>query len=148
MRKNWYVCEEVFDIRIQDDDRHVVHVKTVLLREENAEDALRRAMEDGVAGGNEFVNTDGKNVMTTFVGLRNVLLVHDELEDGAELYYEEHIVTDPLFAQGLVRPRESLSVFRGDSFQWDPSRPNYASAEILTEALQLIERGKAGTEKT
>ncbi len=125
----WYIAGLILEHAIQDDLRNVVHVNTHLIEADSPEQAYRKADALGRAGEHEYANMEGKQVRVTFRGLRDLDVVHDDLEDGVELFYEEAsgIPDDDL--RRWVKPKEALSVFAPRPVQWD--RPNYMPEEIM-----------------
>lgn len=129
----WYLADLIIEMTIEGDPRNVIHVNTHLIEADSPELAYRKAEDLGRTGEMEFENTDGKLVRCTFRGIRNLAVIHEDLEDGAELFYEEHagIAEDEL--RGWARAKEDLSVFAPR--ERDMSRPNCMPEEIA-EALE------------
>jgi hypothetical protein len=84
-----------------------------------------------------YDNEEAKPVKIVFCGLRNLTVVYEKLEDGAELLYEEKLGVSADTLTALVRPKERLAVF--SPIERSPG-PNYASAQVEREARDLIER--------
>jgi hypothetical protein len=118
----WFLADFVVEFRIEDDPRNAVHVTTVLIRADSAEEAYSRALELGRGEYHRYRNDDGKVVEARFRGLGDLQPIREELEHGAELVYTEKVGLSPEAVLGLVRPKAELSAFR------EPSRsdgPNY-----------------------
>jgi hypothetical protein len=81
----WYLADIVQEITVEGDPRNVVHTNLVLIRADSPEEAYEKAMELGTAGDQSWENADGKRVTFRFRGLRELNVIHDELEHGAEL---------------------------------------------------------------
>jgi hypothetical protein len=60
----------------------------ILLKARNPEDAYRKALKRGRLN-EQSVRIDGEEGYCKFRGLRDLVLVQDELEDGAELEWRE-----------------------------------------------------------
>jgi hypothetical protein len=69
--------------------------------------------------------------------LRDLNVIHDELEHGAELMFEERINISEGAVQDMITTKSQLNLFRPDK-QRDPSKPNYGCKEIMEEALRMI----------
>ena len=65
----------------------------------------------GLAGEQQYLNMEGKQVRVTFRGLRDLDVVHDDLEDGAELFYEETVGVLEDDLRRWVTSKEALSTF-------------------------------------
>ena len=140
----WYVAELVKRIEVEADPSTVVHVELRLIRADNPDQALAEATRLGTSEEVEYANPAGRRVSIRFLGLRDLNVIHDPLEHGAELLYEEHRGLAPDVTAALVREREALSVFR----PIEPSAgPDNTSAEVLAEArVRLESRGGAHEE--
>ncbi len=129
----WFIAEIVEEITVEGDPRNVVHVNFNLIRADSPEEAYAKSLELGKQCETEYDNPDGKRVQIRFRGLRNLGVVYDELEHGAELMYEERIGVSPDELQNCVRPKEQLDVF----IPWEPPdftrAPDYGSKEIIDE---------------
>lgn len=127
----WYLADIVEEITVEGDPRNVVHIKLTLVRAQSPDEAFDKAVALGLAGEMAYENTEGKRVTATFRGLRDLLAVTRDLEDGAELMYEELIGLPVADVEKLVSPKASLAAFsRGQ-----PSRgPNYLDRDVVAEA--------------
>jgi hypothetical protein len=131
----WYVAEIVERIRVEGDPRAVVHVNFCLVEAADASTPYSKACALGRTHEMEYRNPVGKRVVIKFLGLRELNVVHDLLEDGAELLYSEYIGLSDSESRALVRPRSRLAPFR-------PRRPspgpNYGDRDILAQADRLM----------
>jgi hypothetical protein len=64
-----------------------------------------------------------------FRGLRNLNVIHDALEDGAELIYSESIAVSEEQLRGWVTPKEQLGVFAPIASKQDG--PNYMPESVM-----------------
>ena len=124
----WYLAGLVLEHTIEGDPRNVAHVNAHLIEADSPEEAYRKANALGRAGEIEYANTDGKSVRVTFRGLRDLDVIHDDLEDGAELFYEERVGVPEDDLAGWVKPKEGLSVFAPRRDKSDG--PNYLPREM------------------
>jgi hypothetical protein len=132
---HWYIAEIVEQITVEDDPRNVVHKNLVLIRADSPETAYEKALSFGRNSEIHYGNPDGKQVHIIFRGLSDLNVIHDELEDGAELIYEERIGLTDESIEGLISPKERLGVFRPPEHT---KGPDYSSKEILDEARKLL----------
>src|SRR5438093_8558330 len=84
----WYLADIVEEIKVQDEKRSLVHINIVLVESDSPENAYQKALELGRQCNQTYKNTDGKKVVCRFRGLRDLNVIHDELEHGAELIYQ------------------------------------------------------------
>lgn len=138
--RSWYCATIVVRIEVADDPRTVVHKNTLLVHALDDDDAYERAIELGKGHDLDYINPMGKAVSSRFLGLASLLVVHDELDHGAELFFEEEVGLEPDRVAAMVRPRDELEVFRAPPSNDDV--PNYASVEVVEEARRFI-RGEA-----
>jgi hypothetical protein len=130
----WFLAELVVELRIEDDPRNVVHINTVLVRADSAEDAYSKAFALGEEEHAEYENTDGRMVTVLFRGLGNLFDTYEGLEHGSELIYREKIGLSEGQVLELVNAKESLAVFS------DPEPiggPNYMPKEIY-QVIQAL----------
>jgi hypothetical protein len=141
----WYIAEIVERFRVQGDPRAVVHVNLCLIEARQPAIAYRKALALGKAAETTYLNPQGRKVSVEFLGLRELNVVHDRLEHGAELLYHEYVGLTATAARKLVTTRKDLAVFR----PLEPSSgPDYSSAEVLEAALKLIDAGKVRRRRT
>lgn len=132
----WYVAELVMECRIEGDPRNVVHVNIVLVRADSPEEAFEKAEQLGREGEGSYLNDTDQKVVWIYRGLRNLNVIHDELEHGAELMFEEKIDVSEDAVQDLITTKSQLNVFRPYELR-DASKPNYGCKEIMEEALKM-----------
>ncbi len=133
----WYVAELVMECRIEGESRNVVHVDIVLVRADSPEEAFEKAEQLGREGEVSYLNPVNQRTVWLYRGLRDLNVIHDELEHGAELMFEERINISEGAVQEMITTKSQLNLFRPDK-QRDPSRPNYGCKEIMEEALRMI----------
>ncbi len=124
----WFLADLVVARSIEDDPRTVVHINTVLVRADSAEEAYLRATEIGREEEHTYENTDGKLVTVVFRGLRELAVIHDELEHGAGLMYRERVVLTEEELGQMETPKEWLSVFAPRKAS---SGPNYMPGSVM-----------------
>jgi hypothetical protein len=131
----WYVAEIVEEIVVEGDSRNVVHRNLNLIHATSPEEAYAKAMDLGREAETEFDNPSGRKVVIRFRGLRDLHVVHDRLEHGAELRYSEDVAIPEAGIMELVKAKEQFSVFP----QIEPTkRPDYGSKEVIEKAYELM----------
>jgi hypothetical protein len=108
---NWFLAELVIEFRVEDDPRNVIHINTVLVRAESAEEAYTKALALGEQENLEYMSTEGRKVTVVFRGLGDLLETYEGLEHGSELMSSEEIGLSEEQVLSLVSPKESLATF-------------------------------------
>ena len=101
------MAEVVIRADIEDFPLIAAHMNLVLLKAASNEGAFAKAIDFGQEHNQEYLNPDGKKVVLTFAGLRNLFNISDGLEKGAEWNYEKL----DLALGKITKPKEQLSVF-------------------------------------
>jgi hypothetical protein len=133
----WYIAELVMEFQIEGDSRNVVHVNIVLIRADSPEEAFEKAEQLGREDEDTYKNPDNHTVTVTYRGIRALNVIHDELEHGAELMYEEKIGICEDKLQAMLTPKSELAIFR----PWQPkdsSVPDYSSKEVMEEVRRMM----------
>ncbi len=133
----WYIAELVMEFQIESDSRNVVHVNIVLIRADSPEEAFEKAEQLGREDEDTYKNPDNHTVTVTYRGIRALNVIHDELEHGAELMYEEKIGVCEDKLQAMLTPKSELAIFR----PWQPkdsSVPDYSSKEVMEEVRRMM----------
>jgi len=133
----WYLAELVMECRIEGEPRNVVHINIVLVRADSPEEAFEKAEQLGREGEASYLNPTNQKIVWIYRGLRALNVIHDELEHGAELVFEEKIDVSEDAVQNMITTKSQLNVFRSDELG-DSSRPNYGCKEIMEEALRMV----------
>jgi hypothetical protein len=115
----WYLAEIVEEIRIESEPENTVHTNTVLVRADSPEEAYQSALALGKEGEITYTNPDGKTVNVYFRGLRDLNVIHGELEHGTELIYDKQTgMSEPDLAR-WVSAKEDLGVFSPRDTSYD-----------------------------
>jgi hypothetical protein len=131
----WYLGELVLEIEVGTNGRNVVHRNLTLIRATSANDAYSKAIELGSESEVEYENPSGERVRIMFRGISKLNEIHDPLEHGAEILYEETIGVPEQTIKSLIPPKSSLAVFR----PIEPTRgPDYSSKEVLEDANRIM----------
>jgi len=106
----WFLADLIQQFTFAD-GRRSIHVNTLLVKATSIEQAYAKALGFGEAYNYSFTNTDQEEVKVSFRGLRDLCLVYDKLEGGAELTYEEYEEITEEEIAAMVTPKEKLAVF-------------------------------------
>jgi hypothetical protein len=88
-----------------------VHYNLTLVRADSPEEAYSKALVFGKHHESSYTNPDGKHVQAVFRGLRNLFVIYDELEDGAEILYEEQTGLSEEQITSMIPGKDALAVF-------------------------------------
>ena len=106
----WFLAELIQQFTYVDGS-HSVYVNTILVNANSLEKAYEKALKFGQAYNETFTNTDQEEVKVSFAGLRDLFLIYEKLEDGAEVLYSEYEdITEEQIA-AMVTPKEKLAAF-------------------------------------
>jgi hypothetical protein len=139
----WYIADIILEIRIKNEPRNIVHTNTVLIRADSPNEAFDKAEELGAEAETSYENSEGNLVVISYRGLRSLNVIHDELEHGAELAYQEDVEVSEEKIRSWISSREELGVFA--PIVSSENKPNYI-AESVVKALE--ERGFSRDELT
>ena len=124
----WYLAELVNEITVTGDLRNVIHKNLTLVRADGADEAYQKALAFGQQAELSYFNPAGQRVQIVFRGLAGLYVITDELEDGAEILFEERIGMPREDLEKWIKSKGELSVFRSPK----PSiGPDYSSGEIM-----------------
>jgi hypothetical protein len=115
----WYLAEIVEEIRIESEPENIVHTNTVLVRADAPEEAYQSALALGREGEMTYTNPDGKTVRVYFRGLRDLNVIHGELEHGTELIYSRRTGISESDLARWVSAKEDLGVFKPRDTSYD-----------------------------
>jgi hypothetical protein len=128
----WYVAELIEEIRVEGDSRSVVHRNFVLVHADSPEESYQRALDLGREHEVTYDNREGKKVTIVFRGLRDLSIIHDELEHGAELMYVRHVGLEHDEIERLVRSKDELGVFSSDA---DENLPDFIDGDLMRNLI-------------
>jgi hypothetical protein len=124
----WFLADLIQQFTFVDGS-HSMYVNTVLVKAASVEQAYEKALGFGEAYNYSFTNTDQEEVKVSFRGLRNLYLIYDKLEDGAELIYEEHEEITEEEIAAMVTPKEKLVAFKAHGLERSETvTPNHEEA--------------------
>jgi hypothetical protein len=112
-KRRWYVSHEIlaFEPRAKSAVRKLdVWENLILISANSPEQAYGKAIESGRASEGP-VMLDGRPGFCKFKGLRELVLVYDDLEDGVELEWHELELTKKEIEK-LIRPKRKLHAFK------------------------------------
>jgi hypothetical protein len=91
---SWYLSREIiyFEFADQDDqDEYQVWENLILINAQSPEEAYQKALKHGSDSEGE-VTIDGRKGRSKFKGLKTLVPVYEDIEDGAEIEWLEYVV--------------------------------------------------------
>ena len=82
-----------------------------LIEAASPDEAYEKSIALGRAGESAYENAAGKLVRVVFRGLRDLFVIYEDLEDGAEILYEEKVGVPEDQLRTMVKERNALGVF-------------------------------------
>jgi len=119
--RGWYISHEVLSFQTKrpgpKEVKLTVWENLVLIKARNPEEAYRKALKRG-RWNEEEVKIDGVDGYCKFKGLRDLVLIYDELEDGAEVEWREFQVNGAELSR-MIKRKQRMQAFnigsRGDN---------------------------------
>jgi Domain of unknown function (DUF4288) len=133
----WYTAELVMEITVAEALHNVVHKNLVLVRADTPEEAHRKAIGLGQKAETSYLNPKDRLVRIQFRGVSKLDVMYENLEDGAELTFEEQVGVTPEDIERLIPPKERLQVFIAPR----PGRehdPDYRSKAVIKMAVDGV----------
>jgi len=115
----WYLAEIVERFKVHDELSSTIHVNFILVRAATPEQAFEKATAFGKVGKEPYTNSDGKIVTPEYLGLRNLHVIYEPLEDGSEIVYERYEDVVEGDAMKMVKQKNELNVFRVTTLRVD-----------------------------
>lgn len=111
----WYLAEYVHEIQIAASQIHAASLSFVLVRADSPQAAFDQALQLGKDSEKTYENEDGPSVVKVFRGLRELSVIHEDLEHGTEIIYERYKDLTLGEIIQMAKKKEKLSVFRPKS---------------------------------
>lgn len=110
--KKWYLAELLETFQVADVETYSLYINAILVHAVDAEEAYTKALKFGEDHNHEYLNTDGVLVTVRFGGLRNLLEIYEELDDGSEIFYESYKDLSKEEIEQKAKTKEQLTVFQ------------------------------------
>lgn len=112
---NWYIAHEIlyFEPKLQQKSKKTewtVWENLILLKAKSPHEAYQKAIEHGRAS-EQAVKINGKDGLCRFRGLRDLTLVYDKLEHGAELEWRVLRISPGKLGR-LVTTKRKMQAFK------------------------------------
>ncbi len=126
------------EITVQGSARNVVHRNLILVLGTSAEEGYKRAADWGFRGEASYENPAGQAVEIKFRGISKLDAVIDELDDGAELTFEEIKGVEPAEIARWIPLKEHLEAFRSPRPFGETSDPDYSSRRVVDRVTEHL----------
>ena len=108
----WYIADVIEEITVQGYKSCSIHINTVLIKASSPDDAFQKANEIGNTYNNTYKNIHQETVICAFRGLKNLNIISEELEHGAELAYVRLERIRRTSVASFISDKSDLAVFR------------------------------------
>jgi hypothetical protein len=135
----WYVADLVMEITVEGSNLNVVHRNLTLIHAKSPEQAYEKAQQIGHTSETSYHNPKGQFVEIKFRGIAKLDVIYEQLEDGAELAFEELIGVSSEDIQSMITPKDRLDVFVPPT----PGKerdPDYRSQGVIDRAVAMRTR--------
>ena len=136
MKGNWYIADLVVETKTEESLHNIVHINTVLVKATSPTHAFEKALLLGKEYEDSYLNPENVKVNKVFHGIRQLNVVDEELEHGAELFYDEVMDLDEEKIKQLVRNPEKLNVFQPNSDSYDKKFVDKNVYELYMKKLE------------
>jgi hypothetical protein len=119
MKTKWYlanliefpIIRDKISLKIINFKRPMYWDNLVLISATNSQMAYKKAIKYGKEGEDKTINTDGNYLEWKFAGVRELVEIYEELEDGGEIAYFEGHCNSFKKIRKQIPPKNKLSVF-------------------------------------
>lgn len=114
---SWYLSREIIYFEFADQtgqDEYQVWENLILINAQSPEEAFQKALKHGYDS-EEEVTIDGRKGRSKFKGLKTLIPVYEDIEDGAEIEWLEYVVEKDKL-ESLVKSKENLPAFQHPPF--------------------------------
>ncbi len=104
----WFLADVIQELKVGNSEESTVWINTHLISASSPEQAHEKALIHGKLYEDTWTNPDGEQVVSRFRGLRDLLLIYEKLEDGAEIMWEEQEDVKEADIQEMIKPKAQL----------------------------------------
>jgi hypothetical protein len=114
MEMTWYLADLVTEVRVEGDDRSIVHFDLHVVRAGNAAEAYDKALRIGGGKAKQYLRGDGSVVAFVFRGLNDLVAMDEDFADGARLLFRAQPEMAEEDIQHVVTPRDYLRAIQAE----------------------------------
>jgi hypothetical protein len=131
---NWYTAKIVIEITAEGVEERRVWMNYHVLRASSPDEALAKAEQLGRQAESVGTNALGHKIRHSYRGLADLQVVLGELEDGAEVLWEEYTRLAQQDVEDLVLSKEELGAFDPDPTGNPDDDPRFLPWELRHQA--------------
>ena len=132
----WYIADLIMEITVHGASANVVHRNLTLIHAKSPEEAYEKANKVGITSETSYNNPKGQFVEIRFRGIAKLDVICEQLEDGAELAFEELKGVSSQDIERMIPPKGRLDVFVPPT-PGKARNPDYRSKAIIDRALAM-----------
>jgi len=134
----WYIAEIIEEIRVPGRRRNHVWINTVLVHASSPEEAYSKSLKLGRDGNHSYKNMYGEKVVCKFRGIRELMVVHDTLEHGCELFFRSKFLNENGIKRQISK-KNDLSIFQEIRRlkRWKTVMPKNIAKELHEKSVKL-----------
>jgi hypothetical protein len=95
LQARWYVAKLVEEIAVENDPLKVIHRTVTVIYANSEQEAYEKALVLGKEREITYRNNASKLVRTTFWGLGELNVIHENPDHGADFFHEEPLINQP-----------------------------------------------------
>ncbi len=122
LQARWYVAKLIEEIAVEDDPLKVIHRTVTVLYANSEQEAYEKALSLGKEREITYRNTAAKLVRTTFWGLGELNVIHDNPVHGVDFFKEEPVIHIGERRKRTPQQRPPLSAFQPTFKPVEPNR--------------------------
>jgi hypothetical protein len=113
----WWMASYIERFEYEDEDKTNLNRRcdawenTIIIQAKDREQAYRKAEKVGRLGEMSYKTTEGRMGAWRYEGLTSLLPIYEGLEDGAEIYWQEHDNRTVRKIKSWVKAKADLEVF-------------------------------------
>lgn len=114
MQLIWYLADLVTEVRVEGEERSVVHFDLHLVQAANAAEAYDKALRIGGGKSKQYLRNDGNLMSFIFRGLNDLVAMDGEFADGERILFRSQPEMTEEEIQHVVTPRDYLRAVQSE----------------------------------
>ncbi|HEU0122515.1 MAG TPA: DUF4288 domain-containing protein [Bryobacteraceae bacterium] len=114
MQLIWYLADLVTEVRVEGEERSVVHFDLHLVQAANAAEAYDKALRIGGGKAKQYLRNDGNLMSSIFRGLNDLVAMDGEFADGERILFRFQPEMTEEEIQHVVTPRDYLRAVQAE----------------------------------
>lgn len=114
MQLIWYLADLVTEVRVEGEERSVVHFDLHLVQAANAAEAYDKALRIGGGKAKQYLRNDGNLMSFIFRGLNDLVAMDGEFADGERILFRFQPEMTEEEIQHVITPRDYLRAVQAE----------------------------------